>query len=104
MIPDPRPTIPTEKEIRDCGFSGDITRFPLTEDGYLKRCEQNGVEPKKPPSAAWYYAPNSYVQRDLNGWKNEGPVCMSHEGDDCRFCDGEGCVESFEQWKQRRWK
>lgn len=102
-IPDPLP-VPTDKQIRDIGFSGDITRFPLTRDGFIKRCEMNGVDPSAPPSPAWYYAPNPYVQMELCGGTNLGPICANHEGENCRFCDGQGRVESFEVWKMKRSK
>lgn len=65
-LPDPLP-IPTPDEIRATGWSGDVTRFPLTREGVLARCQYNGIAPENIPNAAWYYAPNQYVQQKLNG-------------------------------------
>jgi len=57
---------PTKDEVRAAGFSGDVTRFPLTWAGYVRRCQMNGVDPLKPPNNAWFYAPNACVQEQLN--------------------------------------
>ena len=59
--------IPTPEEIRASGWTGDVTRFPLTRQGFLNRCKNTGADPQNPPNAAWYYAPNEYVQKQLNG-------------------------------------
>lgn len=58
--------IPTKQNIRDTGWKGDVTMFPLTETGYRKRCKYNGCNPDTPPNAAWFYAPNQLVQEALN--------------------------------------
>lgn len=64
--PNSLPT-PTPEQVRATGWSGDVTRYPLTEAGLLTRCKHNGITPEQIPNAAWYYAPNAYVQKQLNG-------------------------------------
>ena len=58
--------IPSHKQIRDLGFDGDITRFPLSKDGFLRRCKLNGISPECVTNPAWYYAPNRFVQMEYN--------------------------------------
>lgn len=65
-LPAPLP-VPTAEDIRATGWSGDVTRFPLTLSGVLSRCRAAGIEPNQIPNAAWFYAPNAYVQTQLNG-------------------------------------
>lgn len=63
-MPNPLP-IPTDEEIRATGWTGEVTQYPLTVNGYLARCEYNGANPEQPPNNAWYYAPNQVVQTTL---------------------------------------
>lgn len=65
MLPKPLPK-PTREEVRATGWSGDVTRFPLTWAGLCRRMELTGGDPRDPPNAAWYYAPNGYVRDELN--------------------------------------
>lgn len=58
--------IPTPEEVRATGWTGDVTRFPLSHPAFLYRCQVTGANPESPPNAAWYYAPNAWVQRDLH--------------------------------------
>lgn len=65
-IPNPLP-VPTPEQVRATGWIGDVTRYPLTEQGIVTRCKHSGITPAQIPNAAWYYAPNEYVQKQLNG-------------------------------------
>lgn len=72
-LPNPLP-VPTEEQIRKAGWSGDVTRFPLTKEGFLARCNYNGIGPEHVKNPAWFYAPNEYVQTQLN--ERTGPYAV----------------------------
>lgn len=57
--------VPTKEEIRAVGWSGDVTRFPLSPAAFAYRCRVNGITPMQIPNFAWLYAPNEWVRQDL---------------------------------------
>jgi len=67
-LPKPLP-LPTYEQVRECGWKGDVTRYPLTIIGVTRRCEANGVTSSQIKNPAWYYAPNEVVQRALEAGK-----------------------------------
>ena len=48
---------PTEKELRDCGYTASALRFPLSEFAVRILCFENGIAFEKAPPA-WHFAPN----------------------------------------------
>lgn len=65
-----------EQEFRDCGWTLAARDFPLTETGFMARCQYNNIPPEKAPRA-WWFAPNEYVWNQLESGKSEAERKMT---------------------------
>ena len=53
-----------DHELRTAGFTSEARKYPLSERAVIWLAAFNGVPIEKMP-AAWYYAPNSFMQNEL---------------------------------------
>lgn len=58
------PTVPTEEEFRATGWTKNAINFPISEAAVKVRCSYNGITIEQAPKT-WWYAPNAWVQADL---------------------------------------
>lgn len=57
-------SVPTEEDFRATGWTVDAVNYPISDAAFAYRCRFNNIDPALAPPT-WHYAPNEWVQQDL---------------------------------------